>query len=148
MLDYQARLGAPWAVLLGWPIYEPWRLFDWWYHYEAYAPQVFNKAAMLAGASGFMGCAAAIVGSLWRARQSRLVTTYGSSRWATADEIRKTGLCRPAGVFLGRLKDDYTTSAISTRGWMHIRECRRRMFCRRSVKSNPTSSALNVAKPC
>jgi type IV secretion system protein VirD4 len=107
MLGYQARLGAPWGVVFGWPVYKPWQLFDWWYHYEAYAPQVFDKAGMLAGASGFMGCAAAIVGSLWRARQSRLVTTYGSSRWATMEEIRKAGLFRPAGVFLGRLGYDY-----------------------------------------
>ena len=82
MLGYQAQLGSPWFVLFGWPVYQPWKLFEWWYFYEAYAPEVFDKAGMLAAGSGFMGCAAAIIGSLWRARQSRLVTTYGSSRWA------------------------------------------------------------------
>ena len=107
MLGYQAQLGAPWFVLFGWPVYEPWKLFPWWYHYEAYAPEVFDKAGMLAAGSGFMGCAAAIAGSLWRARQSRLVTTYGSSRWALPREIERAGLFRPAGVFLGRLKDRY-----------------------------------------
>ncbi|WP_199257925.1 conjugal transfer protein TraG [Paracoccus binzhouensis] len=107
MLGYQAQLGRPWFVLIGWPVYEPWKLFDWWYHYEAYAPEVFDKAGMLAAGSGFMGCAAAIIGSLWRARQSRLVTTYGSSRWAVKRDIQKAGLFRPAGVFLGRLKDQY-----------------------------------------
>ncbi len=107
MLGYQAQLGSPWFVLFGWPIYEPWKLFPWWYHYEAYAPEVFDKAGMLAAGSGFLGCAAAIAGSLWRARQSRLVTTYGSSRWAVKREIEKAGLFRPAGVFLGRLKDQY-----------------------------------------
>ncbi|MDD4616735.1 MAG: conjugal transfer protein TraG [Alphaproteobacteria bacterium] len=107
MLDYQARLGLPWFMFLGRPVYEPWRLFDWWYHYEAYAPQIFDKAGLLAGASGFMGCAAAVIGSLWRARQSRLVTTYGSSRWATIKEIRKARLFRSAGVFLGELKGAY-----------------------------------------
>jgi len=106
-LGYQAQLGSPWFVLFGWPIYEPWKLFTWWYHYEAYAPEVFDKAGMLAGASGFLGCAAAVIGSLWRARQSRLVTTYGSSRWATSHEVEDAGLFRPAGVFLGRLKDRY-----------------------------------------
>jgi len=30
-----------------------------------------TAAGMLAGASGFMGCAAAVIGSLWRARQNR-----------------------------------------------------------------------------
>jgi type IV secretion system protein VirD4 len=107
MLDYQARLGPPWHVLFGWPIYEPWKFFDWWYRYEAYAPYVFDKAGMLAGASGFIGCAAAIIGSLWRARQGRLVTTYGSSRWATTNEVRRAGLFCVPGVFLGRLNDAY-----------------------------------------
>lgn len=107
MLGYQAQLGAPWFVLFGRPVYEPWKLFEWWYFYEAYAPEVFDKAGMLAAGSGFMGCAAAIAGSLWRARQSRLVTTYGSSRWALPREIERAGLFRSAGVFLGRLKDRY-----------------------------------------
>ncbi|MFY8093468.1 MAG: conjugal transfer protein TraG, partial [Niveispirillum sp.] len=103
MLGYQAQLGPAWTVIAGWPVYLPWQLFEWWYWYEAYAPHVFDKAGMLAGASGFMGCAAAIIGSLWRARQTRMVTTYGSSRWATRREVEGAGLFRPAGVFLGRL---------------------------------------------
>ena len=106
-LGYQAQLGAPWAVLFGTPVYRPWQLFAWWYAYEPYAPDIFNRAGMLAGASGFMGCAAAVVGSLWRARQTRLVTTYGSSRWATGREIETAGLFRAAGVFLGRLGGRY-----------------------------------------
>ena len=63
MLGYQAQLGSPWFVLFGWPVYQPWKLFEWWYFYEAYAPEVFDKAGMLAAGSGFMGCAAAIAGS-------------------------------------------------------------------------------------
>jgi type IV secretion system protein VirD4 len=107
MLGYQAQLGRPWINLFGAPIYQPWQLFGWWYHYDAYAPHVFAKAGALAGASGFMGCAAAVVGSLWRARQTRNVTTYGSSRWATRREIEAAGLFHGAGVFLGRLGADY-----------------------------------------
>jgi type IV secretion system protein VirD4 len=106
-LGYQVQLGEPLAVLFGTPVYRPWKLFEWWYHYEAYAPDVFNRAGVLAGASGIMGCAAAIVGSLWRARQNRLVTTYGSSRWANKREIEGAGLFRAAGVFLGRLGGQY-----------------------------------------
>jgi len=106
-LGYQAQLGAPWVVLFGVPVYQPWKLFEWWYAYEAYAPHIFDRAGMLAGASGFMGCAAAVVGSLWRARQNRLVTTYGSSRWANKREVEGAGLFRAAGVFLGRLGGQY-----------------------------------------
>src|SRR3546814_2774302 len=61
----------------------------------------------LASASGFLGCASAIAGSLWRARQKRNVTTYGSSRWAKRWEIARVGLFRNAGVFLGRHGSEY-----------------------------------------
>lgn len=107
MLGYQSPLGVPWLVVAGWPIYKPWKLFEWWFHFDAYAPEIFDQAGVLAGASGFLGCAAAIAGSLWRARQRGLVSTYGSSRWATTLEIEKASLFLPAGVFLGKLKDRY-----------------------------------------
>ena len=107
MLGYQSQLGAPWFRLGQLPVYRPWALFSWWYHYEAYAPNVFNKAGMLAGASGFFGCAAAVGGSLWRARQTRLVTTYGSARWAWRREIRRAGLLGGRGVFLGDFEGNY-----------------------------------------
>ena len=101
MLAYQPQLGAPWFTIGELPLYRPWALFGWWYHYEAYAPEVFDKAGALAGASGFLGCAAAVGGSLWRARQSSLVTTYGSARWASEGEVRAAGLLGERGVFLG-----------------------------------------------
>jgi len=107
MLGHQPQLGPPMFILFDVPVYRPWALFNWWFHYEAYAPNVFDKAGLLAGGSGFMACAAAIAGSLWRARQNRKVTTYGSSRWATHGEIARTGLMRPSGVFLGVKDGDY-----------------------------------------
>ncbi len=64
-------------------------------------------AGMIAASSGLLGVAVAIAGSLWRARQTKLVTTYGSSRWAFVREIERAGLFRPAGVFLGRLGHEY-----------------------------------------
>ena len=30
-LEFQSQLGSPWFVLLGLPVYCPWRLFAWWY---------------------------------------------------------------------------------------------------------------------
>ena len=103
MLAYQPELGLPWFELKGFPFYRPWALFPWWFHYEAYAPAVFNKAGALAAASGFLGCGAAVAGSLWRARQSGAVTTYGSARWACAKDVRAAGLLGDSGVFLGAL---------------------------------------------
>jgi type IV secretion system protein VirD4 len=107
MLGYQPQLGGAWFTLAGTPFYRPWSLFGWWFSFEAYAPEVFDKAGALAGASGFLGCAAAVAGSLWRSRQAKFVTTYGSARWAKPSEIQRAGLFRDEGVFLGRLSGRY-----------------------------------------
>ncbi|MBU6297373.1 MAG: hypothetical protein KJS68_03930 [Alphaproteobacteria bacterium] len=106
-LGFQAQLGPCWFMALGMPLYRPWQLFAWWYWYDGYAPDIFNEAGAIAASSGLLGCLAAIIGSLWRARQNRLVTTYGPSRWAGIREIRRAGLLRHAGVFLGRLDERY-----------------------------------------
>ncbi|SNS99125.1 type IV secretion system protein VirD4 [Sphingomonas laterariae] len=107
MLGYQPELGPSWFELGGLPIYHPWAIFPWWYRYEAYAPDVFDKAGSLAGGSGFLACLTAIAGSLWRARQARHVTTYGSARWASAQEIRRARLFGETGIMLGRYEGNY-----------------------------------------
>ncbi|MET0309329.1 MAG: conjugal transfer protein TraG [Sphingomonas sp.] len=107
MLAYQPELGPAWFLVGGYRVYRPWALFAWWFHFDAYAPHVFDKAGTLAGASGFFGCAAAILGSLWRSRHAKTVTTYGSARWATPREVRAAGLTGAAGVFLGQLHRRY-----------------------------------------
>jgi len=106
-LGYQSELGPAWFDFLHYQVYRPWNLFAWWYAYDAYAPSIFNEAGSIAALSGFAGCAVAIIGSLWRGRQNRNVTTYGSSRWATTQEIRNASLFRPSGVFLGQLSGRY-----------------------------------------
>ena len=106
-LGFQPQLGAPWFVLSGIPIYPVWALFVWWFAYDAYAPVLFNEAGGIAALSGVAGCGVAVIGSLWRARQTQHVTTYGSSRWATDRDVAGAGLFEPAGVFLGRLSNQY-----------------------------------------
>ncbi|MBH8910412.1 conjugal transfer protein TraG [Pseudomonas aeruginosa] len=100
-LGYQVRLGSPWFDCFGTPIYHPWRLFDWWFFFGAYAPEIFDIGGAIAAASGMVAVGVAIAMSIRRSRQSRLVTTYGSARWAEAADLRSAGLDRPAGVFLG-----------------------------------------------
>ena len=106
-LGYQLRLGTPWFDFFGTPIYHPWKLFEWWFFFDAYASQVFDIGGAIAGGSGLVAVVVAIAMSVWRSRQSKLVTTYGSARWADAAEIRKAGLTNPAGVFLGLHDDQY-----------------------------------------
>ncbi len=102
-LAHQPELGAPWLDVLGIPVYRPWSIFLWWYNFEAYAPAIFKTAGAIAATSGLLGCAAAVLGSLWRARQAANVTTYGSARWATRREVAAAGLLATDGVTLGRL---------------------------------------------
>jgi len=106
-LGYQTRLGAPWFEVLGTPVYHPWRLFEWWFVFDAYAPDVFNVGGGIAACSSLLALVVAIGMAIWRARQARRVTTYGSARWADADEVRQAGLTQPAGVFLGQFDDRY-----------------------------------------
>ena len=106
-LGYQAGLGEPWFLIGDWPVYRPWQLFEWWYVYESYAPAVFHESGMLAAGGGVLGTATAVAGSLWRARQAKHVTTYGSAKWASDQDIRQSGLLTDRGVFLGRTETTY-----------------------------------------
>ncbi|MEY9415175.1 type IV secretory pathway TraG/TraD family ATPase VirD4 [Bradyrhizobium japonicum] len=106
-LGYQPRLGDPWFLIANYPIYLPWRLFEWWFAFEAYAPEIFEEGGAIAASGGVVGALFAIVNSVWRARQNQLVTTYGSARWAEMHEIKASGLFTAKGVFLGRLENNY-----------------------------------------
>ncbi len=106
-LGHQPRLGTPWFQAFGTPVYEPWRLFEWWFFYDAYAPKVFDMGGAIAGGSGLVAVVVAIALSVWRSRQSKLVTTYGTARWADADDVFKAGLTHAAGVFLGAFGNEY-----------------------------------------
>ncbi len=55
VLDHQPRLGGPWFELAGQPIYKPWRLFQWWYAYDAYAPNVSVRDVRRSGLLGSSG---------------------------------------------------------------------------------------------
>ena len=106
-LGYQLRLGAPWFDFFGTPVYHPWRLFEWWFFFDAYAPHVFLKGGAIAGSSGLVAVVVAIGLSVWRSRLARRVTTYGSARWADVAEVRAAGLAGSAGVFLGQFEHQY-----------------------------------------
>ena len=106
-LGYQAGLGDPWLVLFATPIYRPWQLFEWWYFFDPYAPEVFARGGFIAASAGVASAASAIGASVWRARQATIVTTYGSARWASRDDVVNAGLLGTTGVFLGRHGDDY-----------------------------------------
>ncbi len=106
-LGFQGQLGTPWFELGGWPFYYPPAFFWWWYSYDAYAPAIFVEGAIIAASGGFLSIAVAITLSIIRAREAKNVATYGSARWASAEEVKAAGLLGPDGVVLGRLDRDY-----------------------------------------
>ncbi|MFG1374253.1 conjugal transfer protein TraG [Xanthobacter oligotrophicus] len=106
-LGFQAQLGAPWFNLAGLPVYPPPALFWWWYAYDAYAPDIFAEGGMIAASGGILSSAVAIAMSVWRARETKTIETYGSARWARPDEMKAAGLLGPDGVVLGRLGEAY-----------------------------------------
>jgi len=105
--DYDAYLGKPWFNLGNHSVYFPWKHFQWWYSFDAYAPHIFAKGGQISTAGGFLGIILAIVGSVFRGRQNDKINTFGSSRWATNRQMKAAGLFEDHGVFLGREKKDY-----------------------------------------
>ena len=114
-LGFQPALGAANTFMLGVPIYAPWRLFVWWHFFDAYAPSVFNQAGLLAATSGLLGCASAIVGSVWRARQSRPGTPTARRAGPNAVRSPAPGSSAPrACSWSGLVVDTCATTALST----------------------------------
>jgi len=106
-LAYSPRLGDAWFTVWDTPIYPPFRFFEWWYSYGAYAPEVFDRGGMIAAGGGVVAIVVGVIGAAIRSRQSRNVTTYGSSRWATRSDMKRAGLLRQRGVFLGQTGKAY-----------------------------------------
>src|ERR1700691_2401212 len=106
-LAFQPQLGHPWFNILGWPVYDPPAFFWWWFAYDAYARPIFVEGAYIAASGGIAAVGVAIAMSVWRAREVKRRTTYGSARWAETREVRHAGLLGDNGVILGRWRDHY-----------------------------------------
>src|SRR5271165_3495800 len=106
-LAFQPQLGRPWFEILGWPLYSPPAMFWWWFAYDAYSRDIFVEGAYIAASGGIAAVVVAIAMSVWRAREAKRVTTYGSARWAETREVREAGLLGQDGALLGRWRDQY-----------------------------------------
>jgi type IV secretion system protein VirD4 len=106
-LGFQSELGAPWFTAFGLPVYRPYDLFWWWFSYDAYAPEVFDKGGLIATSGGFVAIMVAIAMSVWRGREISNAKTYGSARWAERADIKRIGLLSENGVVLGKFQNNY-----------------------------------------
>lgn len=106
-LKFHPSLGTPWFDLFGTKLYAPWRLFSWWLSFGRQAPRVFDTAGLIV-VSG--GVAAGLIGmgaAAWRGSRHKVVTTYGSARWADDTDIHAAGLTGYQGVVLGQIDGHY-----------------------------------------
>ncbi len=106
-LGHQPELGEPWFVLAHYRVYPPPAFFWWWFAFDAYAPAIFLRGAAVAASGGLLSAGAAILLSVWRARERGRAGTFGTARWASPQEIRQAGLLGDEGVVLGRHDQDY-----------------------------------------
>ncbi len=106
-LGFQAELGQPWFSFWSHPIYRPYDLLWWWFSFDAYAPQVFGTGGLIAASGGFVAIIVAIAMSVWRGRETRNSSTYGSAHWATRRDIVRAGLFAEQGVVLGKFNNSY-----------------------------------------
>jgi type IV secretion system protein VirD4 len=127
-LGFQPQLGPPWFNLVGVPVYLPPIFFWWWFRFDAYAPSIFLEGGAIASSGGFAAIAISIGMSVWRAREAKAVTTYGSARWATRAEVRSAGSSAQTGscsagsranicVTTGRNTCSVSRRLVPARGW-------------------------------
>jgi type IV secretion system protein VirD4 len=106
-LGFQPRLGPALMYIGEYPVYLPWRFFQWWYAYDAYAPDLFARGGLIASTGGLAGIFMAVLASIHRARQDKASATYGSARWAGRLDLKRSGLLQGDGLMLGRLGRHY-----------------------------------------
>ncbi len=104
-LGYQAQLGAPITQLFGFPIYWPWKYFEWVYFYDPYAPEIFTRAMYFVYFGAFFLFGVLVVLSIRRARKNKAPDTYGSASWGDVTDLEKAGLLADDGIVLGGTKD-------------------------------------------
>ena len=113
-LGYQQALGEPVFVLNGYPVYEPWLWMYWAYHFEPYAPQVFDMASWITYTSFFVMFGLMVVLAIRRARFRSASGVYGTARWASRKELERVGLLEDKGVILAQSNDAQFHSVVKT----------------------------------
>lgn len=104
-LGYQPQLGPPYVVLWGYPIYFPWSWWIWAYHFEPYAPHVFDTAFTITVGVFLAMFAIMVILAIRRSKKRDTTGAYGTARWATDKELDESGLLGTHGVILAQTND-------------------------------------------
>lgn len=106
-LGFPTQLGAPWFTLFGWPVYVPGTIVLVVVFLRCLCSQYLHARRDNRCIRGILAIAVAITLSVLRARDSTLVETHCSARWAEREEICAAGLFRNEGIILGFYQDAY-----------------------------------------
>jgi len=107
LLHHAPQLGKAWLYVGPWHVYLPWQVVGWFLRYSTVWPGVFGRTRLAVLVGVGVGLACAGLGRWWQRGQDKAPTTFGSSRWATWQDIRRSGLLSGEGVMLGQVRGRY-----------------------------------------
>lgn len=98
-------MGEPLFRLAGYAIYLPWEMLVWAYKYHVLPQQVLETALHIMHAFLFCMLLMMFIMAIRRNRRKPNPTTYGSARWATDDDLKRSALLEDAGIVLAQTAD-------------------------------------------
>ncbi len=103
-LNYPLEFGEPLLNFDQTPVYPP-NFMYWWFKYGGYAPHEFQKASWYSLIGAALGIAFIIVFAFVRLNRRKELTSHGTARWATEEEVKNSPaeLTKRDGVVLGLL---------------------------------------------
>lgn len=102
ILEYAPELtGAPWFIILGYPVYSPFAFVAWSFRLGDNTPPAFQYALFGVYAGVLLAVFSAMLCAKMKTAYTKQRTMYGSARWATQREIKAMKLLQPKGVILG-----------------------------------------------
>lgn len=104
-LGYNPKLGHILFVVNGYPIYEPLGWWFWAYQFEPYAPWVFERASWITYGTFAIMSMVMVIMAIRRTRVQKNHGTYGTSKWASTNDLKEAGLFSSKGVFLAQTND-------------------------------------------
>ena len=92
---YHPALGQPWLLVSGWPVYAPWKLAQWAWHWALVQPQPFTWPALLV-----VGLTVALP-ALGAYVDTATAQTASPVQWATRRSLLHADLFAEEGVVFG-----------------------------------------------
>jgi type IV secretion system protein VirD4 len=103
-LQFQVGLGLPLFIISDTIVYNPFALLPWVLHYSEQFPVLFQRSFSFLYIAALTSVIYALLLAKYWHKAEKMPDTYGSARWMTEHDIRKSNLVHNKGVFLGKTK--------------------------------------------